>query len=29
MTSEPLSNENWKRVKRGQMLIFSKGNIIF
>ena len=29
VASEPLSNENWKRVKPGQLLIFSQGNSIF
>ena len=29
VASEPLSNENWEKVKPGQLLIFSKGNLIF
>ena len=29
VASEPLSNENWIRVKPGQLLIFSEGNSIF
>jgi len=29
VASEPLSNEKWNRVKPGQLLIFSKGNLIF
>jgi len=29
VASKPLSNENWNRVKPGQLLIFSEGNSIF
>ena len=29
VASKPLSNENWIRVKPGQLLIFSEGNSIF
>ena len=29
VASEPLSNENWKRVQPGQLLVFSGGNSIF
>jgi len=29
VASEPLSNENWKRVKPGQLLVFSEGNSIY
>jgi glutamine amidotransferase len=29
VASEPLSNENWNRVKLGQLLIFSEGKSIF
>jgi len=29
VASEPLSNENWNRVKPGQLLVFSEGNSIF
>ena len=29
VASKPLSNENWSRVKPGQLLIFSEGNSIF
>jgi glutamine amidotransferase len=27
--TEPLSDEDWKRAKPGQLLIFSEGNSIF
>jgi hypothetical protein len=29
VASKPLSNENWNRVKPGQLLIFYEGNSIF
>ena len=29
VASKPLSNENWNRVKPGQLLVFSQGNSIF
>lgn len=29
IASEPLSSENWVRVKPGQLLVFSEGNPVF
>ena len=29
VASKPLSNENWKRVKRGQLLVFCEGRRVF
>jgi glutamine amidotransferase len=29
VASKPLSNENWKRIQRGQLLVFREGRRVF